>query len=408
LFTPLSISGYIFEWKLRDLIIIITGLYLLLIINFNKKIFIYSEIKKIDKIIFLSLLITILTSLTSIIKFPDSKLFIFASLIKNLEIYILYFFIRNNIYKLNDVLYLLKALIFTATIIFLIGIIEITFPDLYVKIIHFLHPYGRIFQENNLNIGWRISSVFLNSNKLGNFILIIFPLIFFMYIHVENKIEKLFLVILSYITVINLIFTLSREAWLGFILIFVYLFYTSLKYKIKLNIKVKLILFLIIVFIIIMDRYDILYKRMVEYTFGGEGIDYIYDAPSSASRIILWSASLRAIYHNWLLGSGPTTGEVKKYVPSWFITEGDPHNTFLRAFLETGLVGFIIFLNFIKELINFKNAKLKYNFDNYKYSIVASTIGLIISGLFGDSFQDFEVIVTLLIIVALLTNIRMK
>ncbi|MEM1574225.1 MAG: O-antigen ligase family protein [Candidatus Methanomethylicaceae archaeon] len=206
---------------------------------------------------------------------------------------------------------------------------------------------------------------------------------------------------------ILLIFTLSREGWLGFIFMFIYISYTFVKYNIVPHIKRNIGIIIALIFLLVSINYNIIYHRIIEYTFGGRGWEYLYEASSSKARFILWDASLKAISKNWLLGTGPVGYSiVQELVPWYFITGGDPHNSFLRLFLENGIIGFITFLFFIKKLFDFRKLCLNYSFELYKYAIVAGTIGLIFSGILGDSFQDFEPMVLLLTIVALLENLR--
>jgi len=409
---PLSIGGFIFEWQLGDLLIVITGIYLVLkILLLNGKMYFVSGITRLDKIVSILLITTIFSSIIAALRFSSSVIFIFGSLIKAIEPYILYFFVRGNLYTEKDVPYIFRVLILIIMIISIIGLIQILSPNTYLNIINFLFSKSRILQDENFmgTVGWRVASLFLNPNKFANFILLTFPIVFVRLSLKVNLINKLFYGVLIISLLILLIFTLSREGWLGFIFMFTYTLHTAIKYKVSPYIKRNIVIIFIILTLLIAVNYTLIYHRLIEYTFGGQGFEYLYEASSSQARFILWKATLVAISKNWLLGSGPMGGKiVQEFVPSYFITGGDPHNTFLRTFLETGIIGFIALLFFIKELLNFGKLNLIPSFDIYKYSIVAGTIGLIFSGFLGDSFQDFEVTLILLILVALLENVREK
>jgi len=409
---PLRMGGFSFEWQLGDLLIMITGIYLLLkIILISGKIHFVSGITRLDNIVSILLIVIIFSSIIGSLRFGSSVIFIFGSLVKGMEPYILYFFVRSNLYREKDVSYILKTLSLITVIISLIGLIQILSPDAYLNIIKFLFSKSRILQDENFinTVGWRVSSLFLNPNKFANFILVMLPFVFIRQSYETGLIKKVFYLVLIILLVILLIFTLSREGWLGFIFMFIYLLYSSTKYNISPYVKRNTVSIFIMLILLVVANYPLIYGRMIVYTFGGQGFEYLYEAPSSEARFILWGATLKAISENWLLGTGPMGGKiVQDFVPHWFITGGDPHNTFLRTFLETGIIGFIAFLFFIKELLNFGKLHLIHSFDIYKYSIVAAAIGLIFSGFLGDSFQDFEVIATLLILVALLENMREK
>jgi len=410
--SPLRIGNFSFEWQLGDLLIAVTGIYLLLkILLLNGKMHFVSGITRLDKIVSILLVVTIFSSIIGSLRFSSSVIFIFGSLIKVIEPYILYFFVRSNLYRGKDASYILKTLILITVIISLIGLIQMLSPNVYLNIIKFFFSKSRILQDENFinTVGWRISSLFLASNKFANFILLMLPFIFIRQSFKMRLIKKVFYLVLMVLLLVLLIFTLSREGWLGFMFMFIYILYIGTKYKISPSIKRNTATIFIIVTLLIAISYTLIYNRMIKYTFGGIGFEYLYETSSSEARFILWEASLKAISKNWLLGTGPMGGKiVQEFVPSYFITGGDPHNTFLRTFLETGIIGFIAFLFFIKELLSFGKLHLIHSFDIYKYSIVASTIGLIFSGFLGDSFQDFEIIATLFILVALLENVREK
>ncbi len=413
---PLSISGFIFEWQLGDLMITVTGFYLLLyLLLFGGRIRFISGITKLDKVIFILLVITIFSSVIGSLRFSNSIIFIFGSLVKVIEPYILYFFVRSNIYKEKDIVYIFRILILVVIVLSIVGLIQIISPDVYLYIIKLFFSQSRILQDENFinTVKVRVSGLFLNPNKFANFILLVLPFVFVRANLKINLVKRIFYLILITILLILLVFTLSREGWLGFIFMFIYILYSSIKNKISPYIKKRNIASIFIILIpLFVFNYNLIYRRIIGYTFGGREIafEYLYEQSSSKARFILWEATLKAISKNLLLGIGSGSGGivVKEFVPHWFITGGDPHNTFLRTFLETGIIGFIVFLLFIKELLSFGKLRLIYSFNIYKYSIVASTIGLIFSGFLGDSFQDFEVISTLFILVALLENMREK
>lgn len=409
---PLNIGGFVFEWQLGDLLISATGIYLLLkILLSNGKMRFVLGITRLDRLVSILLLAIIFSSIVASLRFSNHIVFIFGSLIKSVEPHILYFFLRSSIYKENDIRCILRAIILITIIICLIGIIQIISPDFYLKIINIFFSKSRILHDESFMVGirWRVSSLFINPNKLANFILLMFPFVFIRLNLKLNLINKIFHIILIIILLILLIFTQSREGWLGFIFMFIYVLNMAVINKRSPNIKKNTLVIFILVILLAALNYPLIYHRMIEYTFGGQGFEYLYEASSSRARFILWKASLVAITKNWLIGCGPMGGKVvQEFVPFNFITGGDPHNTFLRTFLETGIIGFIALLLIIKELLNFGKHSLMGYFNIYKYSIVASTIGLIVSGLFGDSFHDFEVITIFFILVALLENIRAK
>jgi len=411
---PLEIGDLRFEWQLGDILIFATGFYLLIeILIRGRSTYFVSGITKLDKIAFVLLGVNIFSSIVAVVRWSSSSLFIFGCLLKSIEPYILYFFVRTKLRKEKEVSSIFQILILSTLILSLIGVIQILSVDVYKNIISFLFSHSRMLEEKGFTYfmsGGRISSLFINANTFGDFILVIWPFIFIRQALQMGAINKLFFLVFTTLLFLLLLYTQSREAWIGFIFIFVYMLYVGLRYKISSSFKSNIFLIGIIFAIAIVINYSTIYHRMIEYTFGGErfGFKYLYEVPDSQERFILWEATLKALPKSLFLGAGPIREDVKEFVPYYFITGGDPHNTFLRAFLETGFLGFIVFLFFIKELLSFGKLQLLHPYNNYKFSIVASTIGLIFSGFVGDSFQTFEVIVPLFIFSALLENVRKK
>ena len=407
---PLNLLGFRFEWQIADFMIFVTGLYLFgrTIIRSGKIDFI-SGIDTLDKVIFLILIVQVFSSIMGIIRFSNSFIFAFASLLKSIEPYILYFFIRAFVKAEREANSIINLLVNIGKIIILVGIIQIIYPNLYLTIIKIFYSKSRIlFDEGFVNsIERRVSSLLLNPNKLANFIIILFPLMLINLGRISSFWKKVYYLVYIVATIVVLIYTLSREGYLGFATMLIYLIFIIKKYRSFLSIK-YLGFFIILILVIISLNFSVLYQRIAIYTFGGNigNLEYMYETSSFAERFILWKSTLNAIYKNLLYVTGIGLGSeiVKMYTPAYFITGGDPHNTFLRTFLETGILGFLLFWYFIIRI--FKIKKMEVKFERYKFALQASTIGLLFSGILGDSFQDFEISVVLFALIGLIQNMR--
>ena len=406
----LNILAFSFEWQIADFMIFFTGLYLFgrTMIRSGKISFI-SGIDILDKVIFLLLIVQVFSSIMGIIRFSTPIIFVFASLFKSIEPYILYFFIREFIKTERKANSIINLLVNIGEIIIIVGLIQIFSPNLYLTIIKIFFSKSRILADEGFinSIGWRVSSLLLNPNKLANFIIILSPLMLIRFGKVSSFWKKVYYLVFIVVMFVVLIHTSSREGYLGFVAMLIYLFFNMKKCRIFPSLK-YLGIFIVLFLVIISLNFNLLYHRIVGYTFGGDiaSLEYMYETPSFEARLILWDATLKAISRNLLFGTGGGSGSeiVKTYTPTYFITGGDPHNTFLRTFLETGILGFLLFWYFIIQI--FKIKKVAVNFEVYKCALQASTIGLLFSGILGDSFQDFEISVVLFTLIGLIQNMR--
>lgn len=239
---------------------------------------------------------------------------------------ILYFIIFSQRFKKSFLKQTLGCYIIVSVIVGIIGIWD------------YISGIG-IIQTGEFINRLRISSTLENSNNLGiYFILIIFPVIM-LAIKEENKKKKMCYILSVCIFLLNIIFSFSRNAWIGFAIgcvIFALMY--SLKFLFAL-VPLGLVSFFI----------PQISDRLKEIT----------DISQNLSRIKIWDIAIMIIKDHPIIGVGNGNFEeaCKRYMrqkpglkTSNFSPE-HPHNIFLEMQSEMGILGTTVFISVIISII---------------------------------------------------------
>ncbi|CAB1251617.1 Membrane protein [Clostridiaceae bacterium BL-3] len=246
----------------------------------------------------------------------------------------------------------------------------------------------------------RISSTLENSNNLGAyFILIIFPMIMLAIKEKDIKRKVLYILIAS-IFLLNILFSFSRNAWLGFgigciIIAFMY----SLKFLFTL-IPIGIVSFFI----------PQISSRLRELT----------DVTQNTSRIKIWDTAIMIIKDHSIIGVG--NGNFEKACARYMYQKPGlktsnfvpkhPHNIFLEMQAEMGIFGTAAFVSIIissmVKLIYFlKNVKDKFFLKFYRGFFVSFVV-FILMNLIDDFFSAPKVISFFWITMAILQSYELK
>jgi len=195
------------------------------------------------------------------------------------------------------------------------------------------------------------------------------------------------------ITIIILITTQSRFAWLGFILSFLYgiiLCYTKsgeVKTFLKKRMPLLIVLSLILGGIILMSGLNnIILKRFTEidFNFFSKEDDKVMVANSLETRLLIWIVAYNAFIQNPITGVGymmfSEVSEHYNVVPQMLFDDYvyglDAHTTFYNFLVETGIIGFSAFLIFISIifLISFKSIGLSREYNDKSNSLILNIL----------------------------------
>ncbi len=244
-----------------------------------------------------------------------------------------------------------------------------------------------------------MTGLFNNANYIGLWLNIIFPfLLIFIKINQNNFCKKLFSILLSFLTLVAILLTASRSAWLcaGITLFFCYfLIFESKKF-------LNLIFIFIPIFLIFVIKF---FPENSYYFFGKLTRNY---EKLDITRFEIWKYTfiniLKKPFFGWGSGSFPFLIEEIKGI--W---KGHPHNLYLELFFSYGvLVGSIILSTFYK-IISISFSKIfSQKTESSNYIDKAWFIGLFIilfSQLLDIQYFDFRISFSLWILLAGLKNI---
>lgn len=268
-------------------------------------------------------------------------LFAWCVEIANLFFYII--ILKYSMYRKKD----LKA--FIAVLTLLLGILFLS------------NIVGLIFYPTGIWITVSSSFVEARNNFLGldnqiTPIMLLALIIFCMFGHYFSKKMSLFLIILIYI---NCIFLWSATAIVSLALLLIIFMLNLLNSKLF-NIKLILLMVIIIMVLITFFNYQLLSDWILkildkEATFSG--------------RFILWNKAIKMFLLKPIIGYGRNTMEG--------LSKGShAHSFYINIMLQSGVIGFIIFLSLIRiSCVNF--------YRNIKRKLIPKTDSAFITGCIG-------------------------
>lgn len=187
-------------------------------------------------------------------------------------------------------------------------------------------------------------------------------LILFIY---SSGTKKIFFGFSTIISVIGLILTQTRNAWLSatvsILLLFIFLIINAKKYRISSKSLVMVLVFLIVVTVIGYFSASTFSTKLDERLSGKSQTTILVDDPSSAgensfvTRAFIWHTAIMAFLEHPLIGIGiysfPFSSQIYYKIPKSFfeifVRERTPHITYLAVLTETGLIGLMGFIYFL-------------------------------------------------------------
>ncbi|MBP2032460.1 O-antigen ligase [Clostridium algifaecis] len=274
--------------------------------------------------------------------------------VRFLSYVVLYFIIVYEINNLKLFQKLIKVYLLLSSLVGIIGIFD------------FISGIGTI-QKNGLTSELRVASTLENSNNLGAFfVFAIFPMIILLFKE-KIKFNKLLYLIGTIICFLNIVFSGSRNAWVGLI---VGIFILTISYSIK--------------FISVFGVLGVLAFVIPQV---GNRIRQIFDASQNESRVRLWKIALLMIKDKPVLGVGSgnyramyDTYQAK--VPEMGYGAYDkfhPHNVYLKSQCELGILGSVSIIGIIiSSILKSKKVSKIYKENNF------------ISGFYEGAYVSFS------------------
>jgi O-antigen ligase len=253
--------------------------------------------------------------------------------------------------------------------------------------------YAWVDKKMFSNVSVRVYSVFNNPNVLGQYLVLIVPITVGLFFIRKDKLEKVVYAGMSLAMIICLLLTLSRGAWLGMMValaIFVFL-------KDKRLIVLGAIMLLILPFVL---------PPSVISRFASIGN---LKESSSAYRYVVWLGSIEVIKDFWIAGIGIGTKAFEFIYPGYAMVGAKyalhSHNFYLQILIETGVLGFVVFLimllTFYKTIFSTIRKSEDNTLSTLSISFILGMSGYLFYGIFDNSWYDFRMVLMFWIIAAL-------
>lgn len=198
----------------------------------------------------------------------------------------------------------------------------------------------------------------------------------------RNKIKKIFAAGICFLCVVELFLSGSRSNIMGALISI--MLTLVLSYSHKRNVRYALLFFVPIMIVMFFMLREVLFNLSVLVDINNPDV-------SAFGRVMIWERVYEhALYGPWwqkIVGIGIGTFNTltfNYYLEVGTFTNG-AHNNFLHAFVETGIVGLIIFLSIFGVIIRDMLIKCKQN-DNAARCFLFSTLAMLFSGLTQEAF----------------------
>lgn len=206
-----------------------------------------------------------------------------------------------------------------------------------------------------------------NRNFLASYLVLVLPISIFAYLHTKS----LYYLISSCMLYLCLLCTLTRGAWIGFVVsIGVFIYYISkYKYNIK-SFSIVITLFVLISIAFNFYSNGELFDRAFSIEKDISSVIKNSSENGGSNRIFIWKRILKLIGERPLLGSGPDTIEIvfmKEFSEDiknnygHIVLIDKAHNEYLQIAAATGIPSVLLYLTFIAAILikNYRAANKK-------------------------------------------------
>lgn len=277
--------------------------------------------------------------------------------------FIFFFIVINEINDFKVIKKIIKILLFSATIAALYGL------------------YQSYFLKMDRVIG------FTSSLAFGNFmaVLVIFLTVFLIWGNLTRN-QIIFMTIMDILFFLNLIFTKTRGAWLGFL---------AAVFILGLIKGKKILLISIVILLVVFMMLPNIYTDRFISSFNTE---YNLETNrSNSTRIALWTSALKMFLDNPVNGVGYDQFK-SSYKRDYKIENIPPfshsHNNILNIAAELGLIGLLTFIYLmifiLKKLILYYQKETNQNLKLFYMSSILTFVVYHVQGLTQYNFGDTE------------------
>ncbi len=298
-----------------------------------------------------------------------------------------YFVYTNSITSKKELYVAMIMLITSGTLVSLYGIYQYLFG----------FAEGSVWIDTGMfeDISTRVVSTFENPNVLGEYLLLIIPIILAFLFSSKKCLAKLSLLSVLAISVLCMVFTFSRGCWIGLIIAFIIL---SIFYD-------RRFLWAGIILVLFAPVYlpESVIQRFLSV---GDTAD-----TSTSYRVYIWFGTIDMLKDYWLTGIGLGEGAFNIIYPHYSysaIVAPHSHNLYLQIIAENGIVGMIVFVtiifmfykNAISSLKGIKKGFLK----TALLCLVSAMTGYLVQGLFDNVWYNYRIVMFFFMTLAITTQ----
>ena len=228
----------------------------------------------------------------------------------------------------------------------------------------------------------RVYSTFANPNVYGTYLLLAIPLSAVCVLYAKNLWYKLFAAGISGLLLMAMALTYSRGGY------------------VSLAVAVMVFLILVEKRLIVLFAAALVALPFVLPAGIIARIASIVDFTDSSTvyRISIWQASLRMLGDFWMAGIGQGAEAYNSVYPFYAfsaVTAQHSHNLFLQIFIETGLVGILVFLGILACFFRTQFSFMR-NCDDWRRrllsaAMVSAVIAFLVQGMFDHNFHNYRV-----------------
>jgi O-antigen ligase len=232
---------------------------------------------------------------------------------------------------------------------------------------------GWMYKSDAIHTGQRTEGLMGTSTMMGIYFVIALNAIHVLYFQAKKRTIRVLLFCVGMGLAIGLLGTLSRAAFMAWIVSFLFIQYWL--HGLKLRSIVGIVLFLVILAGIgsLMNLSELMTARF----------SVIKKDPSAQDRIPLIKAALQYTYAHPIFGVGLSQGGLTSKLLIL-----NTHNTFVQRLMENGIVGFglfcILLFRSFREFMRRIRATIKQKQAGYHVGFMAALIGILVMGLLHD------------------------
>ncbi|MCX7956886.1 MAG: O-antigen ligase family protein [Endomicrobia bacterium] len=234
----------------------------------------------------------------------------------------------------------------------------------------------------------RVNGLFSNFNSFAMSISLFLPVLFYyVFFNFEKFLYKMFVLLLTFICIINLLLTATRSALLCVFLSLFMILLVFAKEKIFLtSLKIFFIVLVVNISVFYIIRFpveDTVFNRLINVELKKEIKD----------RSMFWKAGFDLFKNNVFVGNGIKSVYINFYniVPlKYYLFSDNACNTYIQYLAEIGIIGIFIFLVIIFFIFNF----LFYAIINKKFlevMVAISLVSFLAVSIFGHHLDSEEV-----------------